>query len=644
MREIFRDLKSALASAQRAGRSGLRGAEHVAAGAGASGERARSGFVPPGSSGLKYRDLIRLSPFLRPHWRLGATAVAASVVSALLFAAIPLSLKYVADEAVSGGNYGLLNLIIGLVVGVLAVIALADFVKQFYFFRFQQEAIYDIQCAILRKLFSLPKSFFDSSSTGYLMSRGVGDAMQLQIFFSSTLVDVLTRCLQLLIAVGVLVYLHWKLMLVSLVVMPLFALASRVISAQSRRLSHASLEKSALVTRDLEENLSAALLIKAFAAEEREGQKLESRLRDALSANHHRLVATSFFSFLSSVINAFGMGLVIWYGAMLIIKKELTPGELLTFCAYLGLLIQPAKFLANLNNTFQFAFAALERVFEILALVTEGESEKRKIKLEKVRGNVRFEKVSFSYDGVNEVLRDIDFEAEPGQIVALVGPSGAGKSTLVNLILGLYRPSAGQIFIDGAPATEIDLKSLRSRIGLVSQEVLLLNETIKSNVRYGRHDASDEEVERAARIAGAHEFICELPDGYETRVGEKGVRLSVGQKQRLAIARAILKDPDIFIFDEATSALDAITEEVVKMMLREFCRGRTVFVIAHHLSTVVQSDVILTLSGGRIVQRGTHEELSSQVGLYRQLSLTQLAGPGPAMPPNVTGAATSLGG
>jgi subfamily B ATP-binding cassette protein MsbA len=546
------------------------------------------------------------------------------LLSALPFTFVPLSLKYITDEAVMGGNYALLNTIILVLVGTLTAMAVAEYVETYCFFRFQQETIFDIQRAILDKMFRLPKSFFDSSSTGYLTARGINDAYPLSTFFSSTLVNIFTSVLQLLITIGILVYLNWKLTLLSVAVVPLFVLASKAVSKTTRRLSHASFEKSALVIRDFEESLSSFSLIKSFAAEERESSKIASRLREAIQANRWRVIVTAAFAMVSTVINAAGMALVMWYGATLVIDKQLTVGELLTFCASLGFLIKPARFLASVSNAFQPPFAALERVFDILALRSEDEGEEKKQAIESLRGKIKFEQVSFRYEDETEALKDISFEVEPGQIVALVGLSGAGKSTLINLILGLYRPTSGNIYVDNVSMADVNVRSLRQRIGVVSQETLLFNETIKNNLRYGRHDATDEEVVQAARTADADEFIRRLPDGYETKVGEKGVRLSVGQKQRLSIARAILKNPDIFIFDEATSALDAITEDAVKTMLQEFCRGRTVFVIAHHLSTVMLSDVILTLDKGRIVQRGTHEELFQQEGLYRQLSLVQL--------------------
>jgi ABC-type multidrug transport system fused ATPase/permease subunit len=272
----------------------------------------------------------------------------------------------------------------------------------------------------------------------------------------------------------------------------------------------------------------------------------------------------------------------------------------------------------------QHSFAALERVFEIMNLVPEYEGEAGRVKASKINGGVRFDNVSFSYDKQRPALEGVSFESTTGQLIAIVGPSGAGKSTLVNLMMSLYEPCSGQIYFDGIPASQFTPQSLRERIGIVSQEIFLFNDTVKNNIRYGRTGASEEEVISAARSAGAHEFISQLPEGYQTTIGERGVMLSVGEKQRLSIARAILKDPDILILDEATSALDAATEQTVRDMLERYRRGKTVFAIAHRLSTVALSDFILVLDKGRIVQSGTHERLRNQEGLYRQLCQTQL--------------------
>jgi ABC-type multidrug transport system fused ATPase/permease subunit len=289
-------------------------------------------------------------------------------------------------------------------------------------------------------------------------------------------------------------------------------------------------------------------------------------------------------------------------------------------------MIGPARFLAGLNIALQQAYAALERVLELINMIPGDDGDETRIRVDTIQGRVAFEHVSFSYGGSKPALDDVSFAVGPRQLVAIVGPSGAGKSTLVNLIIGLYQPSSGSVRFDDRPSEELNRQSLRARIGIVSQEVFLFDDSIRNNIRYGRPEISNEEVMKASRRAGAHEFIAALPGGYETAVGENGVKLSVGQKQRISIARALLKDPDILIFDEATSALDALTEQTIQAMLMDMRSRKTVFVIAHRLSTVLLSDVILVLESGRIVQRGSHREMCRQEGLYRRLCLTELGG------------------
>lgn len=511
-----------------------------------------------------------------------------------------------------------------MVIGVLLVIATADFVKQVYFVRFQQQVILGVQGHLFHRLLRLPKAFFDSNRTGYLMSRVIGDVFELQAFFSLNLVNILTRTLQLIGALGFLLYLNWRLTLLSLIVLPLFIVITRVFGGRLRHLNRAALEKSALVSQDLEETLSATALIKAFAAEDRETEKITLRLRQAFDASFKRTTVGALFGLLSGAINAVGMGGVLWYGASQVLSQHLTIGELLAFSVYLGLLLQPAQFLAGLNVTLQQAFAALDRVLELLNLMPEDDHDETKIRVGMIEGKVTFEHVSFSYDGEHPALDDVSFAAGPRQLVAIVGRSGAGKSTLVNLIIALYQSGAGRISFDDIPAGQLNRQSLRERIGIVSQEIFLFDDTIRNNIRYGRPGMSDAEVLTASIAAEADEFISALPDGYETRVGEKGVKLSVGQKQRISIARAILKDPDILIFDEATSALDPLTERTVQRLLKDLSRRKTVFVIAHRLSTVLLSDAILVLQKGRIVQQGTHQELWREDGLYRDLCRTEL--------------------
>lgn len=573
---------------------------------------------------FRLADLTWLAPFVKPHWRLGAVAATLALFSTLAALVLPLTFKALADAALIGGDHARLNRAVLIAIGMLLVIATADFVKQVCFVRFQQQVILGVQGHMFHRLLRLPKAFFDSNRTGYLMSRVLGDVFELQAFFSLNLINILTRTLQLIGALGFLVYLNWRLTLLSSIVVPLFIAVTSIFGGRLRHLNRAALEKSALVSQDLEEALSAAALIKAFAAEDRETDKITRRLRQAFDAGFKRSTVGALFGLLSGVINAVGMGGVLWYGASQVSSQQLTIGELLAFSVYLGLLLQPAQFLAGLNVTLQQAFAAIDRVLELLNLIPEDDHDETKTRVSKIEGRVMFEHVSFSYDGAHPALDDVSFAAGPRQLVAIVGRSGAGKSTLVNLIIALYPSGSGRICFDDIPAEQLNRQSLRERIGIVSQEIFLFDDTIRSNIRYGRPEMSDAAVLAASIDAGADEFISALPDGYDTRVGEKGVKLSVGQKQRISIARAILKDPDILIFDEATSALDPLTERTVQRLLKDLSRRKTVFVIAHRLSTVLLSDAILVLQKGRVAQYGTHGDLWREDGLYRDLCRTEL--------------------
>jgi subfamily B ATP-binding cassette protein MsbA len=457
------------------------------------------------------------------------------------------------------------------------------------------------------------------------MSRAVGDVFELRAFFSLNVINIVTKTLQLVCAIGILFYLHWRLTLLSLAVLPLFVALTQMFGGRLRRLSRDALERNALVSQNLEETLSATGVIKAFGSEGRETDRVATTLEEAFAANYRRTTAGASYGLLSAAVNAVGIGGVLWYGASRILAHELTMGELLAFSAYLGLLIQPARFLAGLNVTMQQALAAMERVLALMKLIPEDERDETKRPVARLDGRVAFEHVTFSYGGAHQALRDVSFTAGPRELVAIVGPSGAGKTTLVSLILCLYQADSGRICFDGIPVDTLQRHSLRERIGLVSQETFLFDDTVATNIRYGRPDTSDDLVARAAREARADEFISALPDGYETRVGERGVKLSAGQKQRIAIARALLRDPDILILDEATSALDALTEHAFHTVLKDLGRRKTVFVVAHRLSTVLLSDSVLVLEEGRVVQRGTHEELWRQGGLYGHLCDTQLA-------------------
>ncbi len=568
---------------------------------------------------FKPAHLKKLWPFIAPYWRQGLLASLTMLVSTLLALPQPLFAKYIIDDVILEKNLSLLSLIVGLLLLLLMAEATLSFLKQVLFFRFEQDVILEIQYRFIQRVLRFPKSFFDEKQTGYLMSRLSGDVSRLRTFFSRSMVEMFTNVLRFVGGVTILFFLNWKLTLLALIIVPLYYYSARFFGKITRRFSYKVMEKAALVSKNLQESISGVNLIKTFATEEAETRKIEDSLKDSLHAGLEQNTVSAFTQWVNGAIGGLAMILVLWYGAREIMLGHLTIGGFWAFNAYLAYLFGPSRFLAALHIQLQSSFAALERVFSLYQLIPEDEDDEHKEKVTSLGGHVSFRNVHFSYDGKRETLRGISFSASPGEKIALVGPTGVGKSTLINLILRLYCPQQGRILFDGRDAGELNLKSLRERMGLVSQEIFLFDNSILENIRYGKPEATDKEVIRAARLAHAHEFISQFPDGYQTKVGENGRKLSTGQKQRISIARALLKEPDIFIFDEATSALDSLTEREIKDAVLEYTRGKTTFIIAHRLSTITAVDRILVIARGSIAEEGTHEVLAGNGGLYQRM-------------------------
>jgi len=413
-------------------------------------------------------------------------------------------------------------------------------------------------------------------------------------------------------------YLEWRLALGVLLIVPGLVLCIRYFSKKVHALSHQNMEQQGNVTSQLQESLSSVSLIKAFSTEARTVKRFISQLKEAF---HISLEQTTVSSVANLVINSMpGVAklIVLALGAYWVIQGHWSLGSLLAFIAYLAYVFGPAQFLASANLQLQNARAALERVSALYEIIPEedvGAGEKT----ERLRGEIEFRNVSFSYDEREPVLNNISFRIQPGERVAIVGPSGVGKTTLLSLILRFYKTSAGEIYFDERPAEHYELGSLRRRIGYVSQSALLLSGTIKENLRYGNPEAKEEEIVRAATVADIHDFIVSLAEGYETEIGEKGVKLSEGQKQRLALARAIVKDPDILVLDEPTSALDSQTERTIFQSLPSIIKNKTLFVVAHRLSTIMNSDRIFLLDQNRLIAIGTHESLLQSNDYYRSI-------------------------
>lgn len=590
---------------------------------GALGRRLPEDKISSGQKKDRLRgNLKNLLPFIKRHWRKGALGALLILLTSLLTFPGPLITRFLIDKVILGKQLSLLLGVILLLAGIKIVGVLFSLLQQYYFTRFEQEVLLEIQQALFDRTLRLPKSFFDTKETGYLMSRLLGDVNGLRWFFSSSIVHMFSSVLRFAGGTVFLIYLNWRLALAVLVVLPLMFLSVRFFGGKIRVLSHHGMERHAEVYQSVQESLAQTSLIKAFATEKRTLNTLMGKLRASFQVGMEQNTLGAIANLAINFAPDLAHLIVLAGGAFLIIRGEWSVGSLLAFQSYIGFVYGPAQFLAQANFQWQGAVASLERVSALFDVVPE-EQAGVGMKSERLRGEVEFRNVSFSYNGIDTVLQDISFLVRTGEHMAVVGPSGVGKTTLVSLLLQFYRPQKGEILIDGRPAKEYELNSLRRRIGYVPQSPTLLSGTIEENLRYGDPEANSAQIEKAARTAGIHDFIAALPDGYGSAVGERGVNFSEGQKQRLAIARALVKDPDILVLDEPTSALDSRTEESIFASLPDMVRGKTLFIIAHRLSTIRQSDRILCFNDKGLVGAGRHDELSEKCAYYQSLLRSQ---------------------
>ena len=512
---------------------------------------------------------------------------------------------------------------------ICVVILLAFLLKNFagyaqaYFLTFVEQGIMnDLRNEAYRHLHKLPMSYFKNERVGNLISRIINDANVVQTSISAAFLNAIREPLTIIVFLGIALSISWQLTLLALIILPFSMLIISWIGLKLRRQSGMIQEKMADITSVIQETISGVKIVKAFSMEEYENKKFGTHtyrfFRMMLRLTRIRNLSSPLTEFLSIVV---GVVIIYYGGKLVLIDNSLKASEFLGFLFSIFQLMPPIKELSTVNNRIQESSAAGDRIFEIIDTEPAIKDIPSAVDVNHLSEKIVFDNVTFHYDDSQEpVLSGINFEVQKGEIIALVGPSGGGKSTLVDLLPRFYDPTEGEILIDGTDIKSVKIESLRKLMGIVTQETILFNETIKNNIAYGLKDYPEEEIFEAARLANAHKFILEMPEGYETVIGERGVKLSGGQRQRLSIARALLKNPEIMIFDEATSALDNESEQLVQEAIDRMMVNRTTFVIAHRLSTIKNATRIIVLDRGRIVQIGTHDELIQNTsGIYKKL-------------------------
>ncbi len=544
-------------------------------------------------------------------------------ISALNLAA-PQFIRWGVDAGIREGRTEVLPQAALALVGLVVLKGALTFAQGYLSESVSQSVAYELRNAIHLKLQSLSFSYHDRAESGQLLARAISDVDRVRFLTGRALLRLVDCIILFLGAAVMLVRMNPLLAFLSLGSMPLLALQAYRYGRLFRPLSTALQQQLGVLTTRLEQNLRGARIVKAFAQEQAECERFDRENCSLLDLTVRSALVQARNVPLMDLIASLGTVAIIWYGGRLVIEGQLTLGELVAFNTYLAQLVLPVRRLGMLISAIAGAIASGQRVFEILDAESEVREKPGAVPLPPVRGHVRFEGVSFAYFGRKRVLEDVSFEVQPGQVVALLGATGSGKSTIINLIPRFYDPTAGRVLIDGYDIRDVTLASLRQQIGIVLQETTLFAASIRENIAFGRPGARMEEIVEAARAAQAHAFIMQMPQGYDTRVGERGVTLSGGQKQRIAIARALLSDPRILILDEATSSVDTDTELQIQAALERLMVGRTSFIIAQRLSTVRKADLILVLDRGRLVAQGTHDDLLRRSGFYADIYHRQL--------------------
>jgi len=572
-------------------------------------------------------QFVRLLKYLKPYWWQIAIGLLCLLLATPAQLFHPLVWKFIVDEVIVNHKVGLLVPALLVMVAVHLVGVGLSAARTYLLGVVGQRFVFDLRNELYRKLQSHSLRFFHERRSGDLIARVIGDVDTLQEVTINGVDNIIANALQFIGVAAIIVALNWKVGTLTLLPMAGVAALVWIFNARIRGLYRRIRDRLGDVSAKLQENLLGMLIIKAFARELYELQRFEEENRRYLNESIKGVIARTVYFPAVFTVGFFSSVVMISVGAIFVLRGEFTIGGLVAYRGYWWQLFAPVFSLAQINEMVQRAIASASRVFEILDAPLEITDAPDAIELAEAKGHIVFDRVTFAYDDKNIVLQDVSFEVLPGQKVGIVGPSGAGKSTILALILRLYEPQEGRILLDGYDLRQIKQESLRRHCAIVTQEPFLFNDTVRHNIRFGRLDATDEEIVEAAKLANAHEFIEELPDGYETVVGERGVRLSGGQKQRICIARAFLANPKILLLDEATASVEPESEAIIQATLERLMEGRTTIIVSHRLSMVRDCDQILVVQDGRIVERGTHDELMANGGWYARMYRLQMALP-----------------
>lgn len=572
------------------------------------------------------KNYLRLMKYIRPYMKALAAAVACIVLAAGANLYMPWIIKDMIDKVLMERDMAMLNLIAGGIVIVFFFRGVFYYGQSYLVSFVGQRVVIDIREALFEKFQRMPLSYFDRQQTGVIMSYVTNDVQALQNALVEKLIEFVTEASILIGSTVLMFYLDWKLTLITLITVPLVAQAMKIFGRKLKKSGTVIQERLADINSLLQESIAAVRVVKSFVRERYEIDRFHRQNELNFQAEMKNVQLSSLLTPTVEFLAAITVTIILWIGGYEVVQGEITAGALVAFLTYAVNLANPVKRIGRIYGAVQRAMAAADRVFDVLDMEETIHDNEGAVPLPEVEGHVAIKDVSFSYKEGATALSHVSLEAKPGQLIAFVGPSGAGKSTIANLIPRFYEVNEGAIEIDGHDVRDVTLDSLREQIGIVPQETMLFSCSVRENIRYGRLDATDAEIEEAARAANAEEFIRQLPEGYETKIGERGLNLSGGQRQRISIARAILKNPRILILDEATSALDTESEKIVQAALDKLMVGRTSFAIAHRLSTIFKADCIYVIDGGCIVEKGTHEELLAAGGLYSTLYHIQFRG------------------